>query len=101
AAELLQVLDARAAPAVDRLVVVANHEGMAVGTRDEPQPAVLDGIGILELIHQYVPEALAVMREELRVVAPELVGAQQQLREIDHAGTCAGLLVEAVEPDHL
>src|SRR6185437_14270540 len=100
-AELLQILHARAAPAVDRLVVIAHYERVSLGSGDEAQPGVLDGVGILEFVNQHVPEALTVMRQELRMVAPELVGAQQQLREIDHPRARAGLLVETVEPDHL
>ena len=41
------------------------------------------------------------MREQLRLVAPQLEGAQQQLGEIDDAGLRAGGLVGRIEPDEL
>jgi hypothetical protein len=57
-AELVQVLDPRAAPAVDRLIVVADHERVRPRPPDQqPDPGVLDRIGVLELIDQHVPEA--------------------------------------------
>src|SRR5690606_11926645 len=42
--ELLDVLDAGAAPAVDRLVVVADDERYARAPRQQPQPGVLDRV---------------------------------------------------------
>ena len=64
--EAREVLHARAAPAVDGLVVVAHHERRAVLARHQQRPRVLDRVRVLELIDQHVPEAMLVMREELR-----------------------------------
>ncbi len=97
----MQVLDPRAAPAIDRLVVVADDEGRAVGAGDELHPVVLDRVGVLELVDEHVTEALAVMREQRRVVAPELIRTQQQLGEIEDAGFAAGLFVVGVQLDEL
>ncbi len=88
AAELREVLHARAAPAIDRLVVVAHHEGRALRAGHELHPAVLNGVRVLELVDEHVTEAVLVMREQRGVVPPQLVGAQQQLGEVDDAG-CA------------
>ncbi len=68
---------------------------------EQAHPGVLDGIGVLELIHQHVPEALPVVRQEPRVVAPQFECAQQQLREIHHPRAGAGGLVRRVQPDEL
>ena len=100
-AEGAQVLDPRTAPAVDRLVVVADRERRALGAHEELRPGVLYRVGVLELIHQHMLEAAAVVREQLRLVAPQLEGAQQQLGEIHHARHAAGLLVVLVELDEL
>ena len=70
AAELLQVLHARAAPAIDGLVVVAHDEGQAGGTRQQHQPLVLNGVGVLELVHQHVAKTRAVVLQQRRIVAP-------------------------------
>ncbi len=98
--EALDVLDARAAPAIDGLVVVAHDEGMAGLARQQAQPRVLDGVGVLKLVHQDVAEALAVVSEDLGAVAPQLVGAQQQLGEVHQPGALAELLVGPIDADH-
>lgn len=45
-------------------------------------PDILDTVGILELVHQHIGKALAVMVEDMRLIQPQLVGAQQQLGEV-------------------
>jgi hypothetical protein len=47
------------------------------------------------------PKRAAVVLDESRGVLPQLVAAQQQLGEIDHAVTPAGFLVRLVQLDHL
>jgi hypothetical protein len=98
ALEALDVLHPRAAPAIDRLVVVAHQEEVVPVPGQQAQPGVLDGIGILELVHQHVGEALLVVVADVGAVAPQLVGAQQQLGEIDQAGALAGRLVGRDRP---
>src|ERR1700730_1571461 len=75
AAELLQVLDARASPAVYGLIVIPHHEritGPRVSGRrlsrrrrlrrgEQLHPRILDGVGVLELIHQHVLETSPVV----------------------------------------
>ena len=100
-AEALDVLDARAAPAVDGLVVVADDEDRIARAGQQPQPGVLNCIGVLEFVDQHVAEAALVVGEDLGAIAPQFVGAQQQLGEVDHAGALAGLLVGAVDANHL
>ena len=49
-----------------------------------------------------LPQAFQILDsqdQQRRVVAPQLVGAQQQLGEVDDAGARAGLLVRRVELD--
>ena len=101
AAELLQVLHAGAAPAVDGLVVVAHHVGEARRADERLHPVVLDGVGVLELVHQHVAEAGAVVLDEPRCLAPQLVAPEQQLGEVHHAVALAGFLVGLVQLDHL
>ena len=96
-AELVQVLDARAAPAVDRLVVVADHHQALATLGQQPQPGVLDGVGVLELIHQHMAEASLVVLEQAGVVAPQIQRTQQQLGEVDDASAGAGLFIGFVD----
>ncbi|OLG95862.1 hypothetical protein BXO582_20310, partial [Xanthomonas oryzae pv. oryzae] len=54
---------------------------------------VLDGVGVLELVHQNLAEARAVMRQQRGRVAQQLVRAQQQFGEIQQPGAVAAFLV--------
>ena len=101
AAELVQILHARAAPPVDRLVVVAHREQLSLRAREQRQPPILDGIGVLEFVDQNMAEAGAVMLQQGGIVAPHLERAQQQLCEIHDTGALTGLFVGLIDPDQL
>ncbi len=95
----MDVLDAGAAPAVDGLVVVADREHPAAVPGQQPQPGVLDAVGVLELVDQDMAETGAVVFEDLWPLQPELVGAQQDLGEVDQPGAPAQVLVGLVDLD--
>ncbi len=95
--EALDVLDLGAAPAVDGLVIVADDHHFAAVASQHPQPGVLDTVGILELIHQDVLEAVAVVLEDVGLAQPQLVGAQQEFCEVHQPGAIAGLLIGLVD----
>ncbi len=57
--EAADVPDVRAAPAVDRLVVVADDAEVPVVADDALQEAVLRGVRVLELVDEDVVEAPA------------------------------------------
>ena len=97
---LLDILDLRAPPAVDGLVVIAHHRQRHPVAGQHLQPGVLNGVGVLELVHQYVLEALLVVAQQFRPVQPELVGSQQQFTKIHQAALLAELLVLAVDLQH-
>ena len=86
----MNVLDLRAAPAVDRLVVVAHRHDIAGVPGQQPQPRVLNRVGVLELIDQELPEAAPVMREQGIVVPHEFMTPQQQFGEVHQAATGTG-----------
>ena len=95
--EALDVLDTRAAPSIDRLVVVADYEGNAAVTGEKPQPGILDCVRVLELVDEQVLESPLVVGEEVGVVTQQLMGAQQELRKIDEPATLADFFVGGVE----
>ena len=64
---------------------------MPLVAREQPEPAVLDRVRVLELVDEQVPEALAVVVQQLLVVAQHLVRAQQQLGEVDEPARCAAV----------
>ena len=101
ALETLHVLHLGPTPAIDGLVVVPHQEKVVPLPGQQPQPGVLDGVGVLKLVHQDVGEALLVVVADVGSVAQQLVGAQQELGEIDLAATGAGGLVLVIDLDQL
>ena len=62
ARQLREVVDRRAAPAVDRLVVVADRGEVRRVARQRPQQAILRGVGVLVLVDEELRAALAPAR---------------------------------------
>src|SRR5579863_4154733 len=111
--ESQDVLDGRATPAVDRLVLVADHAEVLVRARQQAYQLVLDAIGVLILIDQDVAKALVVLpanivrrieesrRLEKQIVEVERVRLPQfALVEIEDAGKLGSLGVARV-PVHV
>ena len=63
------VLDFRAAPAVDRLIVVADAADVLVRLRQQPQPEILDDVGVLVFVDQYIFPSLLILRQDGVVLA--------------------------------
>ena len=80
--EAQDVFDIRAAPGVDRLIVVADTAQIAVGLSDEPEKQILDDIRVLVLVDQDVTEAPAEGVEDVGVLAQETQRLEQQIAEI-------------------
>ena len=59
------------------------------------------GYGVLEFIHQDVPETVLVMLAQGIVITQQLECSQQQLRKIDHAGALAGRFIGRVDTHKL
>src|SRR5690606_6591820 len=100
ALEVLQILDARAAPAVDRLIVVADDERDTALAGDEAEPAVLNRVRVLELVDEEMLEAGSIVLEEIGALRQEFERAEQQLAEIDEPGLVAEPLIASIEIDH-
>jgi hypothetical protein len=101
ATKLIQILDTRAAPTINGLIVVADGERHALRSCEQRQPLVLNRIGILKLVYQDMPKPSLVVLQQTGVIAPELVGTEQQLGKIDHPGTTARFLVGLIDGDQL
>jgi hypothetical protein len=87
ALEAQDVFDLRAAPAIDRLVVVAHHADITAPTianraRQQLQPQILDNIRVLIFVHQDVAEALAVIGQDVGMPAQQRQRIQEQVAEI-------------------
>ena len=73
--EAQDVVDLGAAPAIDRLVVVADAADVVVALGEQPQPEILRDVGVLIFVDQHVFEAALIVLEHVR----------------DAPGRCAGL----------
>ena len=62
--EAQDVADLGAAPAVDRLVVVADTAQIAALLSQQPQPQILGDVGVLVLVDEQIAEAPLVIGEE-------------------------------------
>ncbi len=65
--ETQDVFHFRAAPGIDRLIVIADHAEIAIFAREQPQPEILRDIGVLIFVHQDEAEAVAVILQNFRV----------------------------------
>ncbi len=94
--EAQDVADLGAAPAVDRLVVVADTAQIAPGLGQEPQPQILRDVGVLVLVDQDIAEAPVVVGEDLGVLGEQGQVVQQEVAEIDGVDGRQALLIALV-----
>src|SRR5579883_2570145 len=105
ALEGLDVFGTGAAPAIDHLVVVANHADIAAAAGPlvaaPPQQAdqlILRHIAVLELVNMDILPALLVTRQDLGLCTPELLGEHQQIVEVDAIVGAQQLLIATIDP---
>ena len=60
----------------------------------------MNGVGVLELVHENVPETLLIVRQQARVIAPQIERTQQQLGEVDHTCALARGLIGLINAAH-
>ncbi len=99
AQELLHVFHLGTAPAVDGLVIVADHEDFPAAASEHTHEGVLHAVGVLELIYQQMGETLLVVVQQCRLLQPQFMGAQQQLGKVDQTCPLAGALIGFVDAD--
>ncbi len=94
--EMLNVLNLRAAPTINGLIIIADdhHPGAVAG--QQPDPGILNAVGILKFVHQDVGEPITVMLQDMGFIQPQLMGAQQQLSKIHQPGSVAGFLISLI-----
>jgi hypothetical protein len=95
--EAQNIADLGAAPAVDRLVVVADAGDVAVPLRQQPQPQVLGDVAVLILVDQNRAEAPLVVGQDLGVLLEQAQAMQQQIAEVAGVQREKALLVRGIE----
>ena len=101
ALEAQDVVHVRAAPAVDRLVVVADAAQVPARLRQQPEPQVLDDVGVLVLVDQDVAEAPLEGGQHVRILAEEPQRLEQKVAEVDRVQGLEPRLIGLVERDRL
>ncbi len=93
------ISDLRAAPAVDRLVVVADAAYIARPLRQQPEPLILRNVGVLIFIDKDIFETAVVISQNLRVlrVFQNRNHVQQQIPEVAGIHALEPFLITAVE----
>ena len=95
--EAQDVRDLGAAPRIDRLVVVADAADILARLRQQPQPEILAGVGILIFIDEDIFEALLIMFEHIAVIFQDHQHVQQQVAEIAGVERLQPRLIQRIE----
>ena len=83
--EAEDVADLRTSPAVDALVVVADGADVPALASELPDQLELRAVGVLELVHQEVPEPADVAPQHVGVLAEEAQRQEEQVVEVHRA----------------
>ena len=93
ALEAQDVVHLGPAPAVDRLVVIADAADIAGRGRQQPQPQILGDVGVLIFVDQDVAEAATIFLSQIGVLRQDGDVVQQQVAEVAGVqGAQAGLI---------
>ena len=85
ALEVEDVADVGAAPAVDRLVVVADDREVAVLRGERPDPEVLRPVRVLVLVDVEVAPAILVAGEDVGRLVEQPDGLEEEVVEVERA----------------
>ena len=95
--EAQDAADLGAAPAIDRLVVIADAANIVAPARQQAQPQILRHIGILIFIDQNIFEASLILRQYLGLGGEDGQIVRQEIAEIRRVGDSKPLLIAAVK----
>jgi hypothetical protein len=97
ALEAQDVVHLGAAPAVDRLVVVADAADVLPLLGQQPQPQVLGDVGVLVLVDQQIAEPVVVLGQHVRLAGEDGDVVQQQVAEVAGVQHPQAFLVETIK----
>ena len=95
--EVENVVDAGAAPSVDRLVVVADDTDVATVVGEQPNEIQLRDIGVLKLVDQHMSESGAPLAANAGPITKEYDGLDDQVIEIHRMHVREGRLVRPID----
>ena len=95
--EAQDVVDLGPAPAIDRLVVVADAADIAGRGRQQPQPQILGDIGVLVLVDEDIAKAPPVFLGDIRMLGQYGQVVQQQVAEVAGVQAAQPRLIGGIE----
>src|SRR3954451_6157780 len=90
------VVDIGAAPAVDRLIIIADAADVTASLGQELQPKILDRVRILVFVDQDIAEAPLVIGEHIGVLAEQPHAFEQEVAKIGGVQTLQPLLIKRI-----
>ena len=99
--EIEDVSNVGAAPAVDRLVVVADDCQIVVCRRERLDPEVLRTVGVLVLVHVEIAPTLLVLLERRRRLFEQPDSFQQEIVEVESVRSAKRVAILPGQPRHL
>src|SRR5680860_1126024 len=91
------IIDLRAPPAIDRLVVVADAANIAVALGEQAEPQILRDVRILIFVHQHIEETLLIFGEHVGLLLEQPQILQQEIPEIGGIKLLQPALIERVK----
>ena len=95
--EVEDVADVRPAPAVDRLIVVADDAEIAVAAREQLHELILRAVRVLVLVDEEIAELAAVLLQLTRILGEQPHRQDEQIVEVDGVGETERLAEIAVD----
>ena len=96
ALEVQDVANVGAAPAVDRLVLVADHAQVRAAGRKRAHQQILHAVGVLVFVDQQMLRARLPSQQHARVALEDLVYVQQQVAEVHRVHRAQPFAIEPV-----
>ena len=97
ALEAQNIIDLGAAPAIDRLIVVADAADIVAPLGEQPQPQILGRVGVLIFIDEHIAEAVLIEFQDIGIFAKEPQGFEQKIAEIGGVEGLQPLLIELIK----
>src|SRR5438552_3179064 len=95
--KLQDVLDGGPAPAINRLVFIADHTQVLVIESELADELVLDAVGVLVFVHQDVAKPLVVPLANVRSLVKERDRLEQQVVKVERIRLAQFPLVEVID----
>ncbi len=95
--EFQDIFDLRAAPRIDRLVVVADAGDVLALLREQAEPEILDAVGVLIFVHHDVFESLLIVLEHVAMGLQDDQHVEQQVAKIAGVEGFQARLIGGVE----